>query len=335
MSIYIDRNFLLQVSPKLQRFSRKKDDLYNFRCPLCGDSQKNKTKARGFVFRKKNDYFYMCHNCGVSTTFYNFLRQVDENLCKEYQLERYKEGTQNANTPKPDFAEAKEKPVFRQKISLESLDTLPTEHFAKAYVHARKIPKSFYSQLYYAPDFRQFIQELGVEKEGLREGDQRLVIPFYDRQKNLIAIQGRALGESPLRYITIKIDDVNNKVFGLDRVDTESMVYVTEGPIDSMFLENAVATADSNLESITDCVDKSNVVLVFDNEPRNKEIIAKLEHAIDNHFNVVIWPEFMEEKDINDMVLNGFSPDEIQDIVNKNTFVNLRAKMEFVNWKKI
>jgi hypothetical protein len=113
------------------------------------------------------------------------------------------------------------------------------------------------------------------------------------------------------------------------------MVYVTEGPIDSMFLENAVATADSNLESITDCVDKSNVVLVFDNEPRNKEIINKINHAIENHFNVVIWPEFIEEKDINEMVLNGFSPDEIQDIISKNTFVNLRAKMEFVNWKKI
>ena len=149
------------------------------------------------------------------------------------------------------------------------------------------------------------------------------------------AIQGRSLGESKLRYITLKLHDDNKKVFGLDRIDTDKIVYVVEGPIDSMFLPNAVATADSNLESITDTLDKSKVVLVFDNEPRNKEIVNKMEHAIDNHFNVVIWPEMIVEKDINDMILADFSSDEIQDFIDKNTFNNLRAKMEFVNWKKV
>jgi hypothetical protein len=279
----------------------------------------------------------MCHNCGVSTTFYNFLKQVDENLLKEYQLERYKNGeTGNNNYSKPDFEEYKqETPKFKKALELLSIDSLPEAHFAKNYVQQRRIPETFYSQLYFAEDFAAFIQNLGIEKEGLKKNDQRLVIPFYDKEKNLVAIQGRALGESKLRYITLKLHDDNKKVFGLDRANTESMVYVTEGPIDSMFLENAVATADSNLESITDSLDKSKVVLVFDNEPRNKEIVSKIEHAIDNHFNVVIWPEFITEKDVNDMVLNNFSPDEIQDIVNKNTFINLRAKMEFVNWKKI
>ena len=338
MSVFIDRTFLLRMSPKLPRFAKKKDDLYNFRCPLCGDSQKNKTKSRGFVYRKQNDYFYMCHNCGVSTTFYNFLKLVDETLVKEYQLERYKNGeTGNNNYPKPDFEDFKaEKPTFKKALELPSIDSLPEAHFAKGYVHDRRIPKTFHSQLYYAEDFAAFIQSLGLENTNLKEKDNRLVIPFYDKEKNLVALQGRALGESKLRYITLKLHDDNKKVFGMDRANTELMVYVTEGPIDSMFLENAIATADSNLESVTDCVDKSNVVLVFDNEPRNKEIVAKMEHAIDNHFNVVIWPEYIKEKDINDMVLDSdFSLDEIQDIVNKNTFINLRAKMEFVNWKKV
>jgi len=335
MSVYIDRTFLLRMSPKLGRFTQKKPDLYNFRCPLCGDSQKNKTKARGFVYRKKDDYFYMCHNCSASTTFYNLLKSVDETLLKEYQLERYKNGTNNANTPRPDFSEAKEKPVFKEKLQLESIESLPEAHFAKNYVQSRKIPKSFHSQLYFAPDFSTFIQNLGIEKESLQKNDQRLVIPFFDENKNLVAVQGRALGESKLRYITIKLHDDNSKVFGLDRIDKDEKVYVVEGPIDSMFLDNAVATADANLESIVNVLDRSNVVLIFDNEPRNKQIVEKLEHAIDNHFSVVIWPEFMEEKDINDMILTGFSPDEIQDIISKNTFVNLRAKMEWVNWKRV
>ena len=337
MSVFIDRSFLLQVSPKLQRFTKKKDDLYNFRCPLCGDSQKNKTKTRGYVFRKKNDYFYMCHNCGVSTTFYNFLKQVDPNLVQEYQLERYKNGeTGNNNYPKPEFEEYKaEKPTFKKALELPTIDSLPEAHFAKNYVQQRRIPETFYSQLYFAEDFASFVQGLGIEKEGLHKNDQRLVIPFYDKEKNLVAIQGRALGESKLRYITIKLHDDNHKVFGADRIDEDKTIYVVEGPIDSMFLDNAVATADSNLESITSLYDKSKVVLVFDNEPRNKEIIKKIDDAIEKHYHVVIWPEMIDSKDINDMILDGFSPDEIQDIISKYTFVNLRAKAELVNWKKI
>jgi hypothetical protein len=337
MSVFIDRSFLLQVSPKLQRFTKKKDDLYNFRCPLCGDSQKNKLKARGYIHRKQNDYFYMCHNCGVSTTFYNFLKQVDPNLLQEYQLERYKNGeTGNNNYPKPEFEEFKtERPTFKKALELPTIESLPEAHFAKNYIQQRRIPETFYSQLYYAEDFAAFIQSLGIEKEGLHQNDKRLVIPFYDKEKNLLAVQGRSLGESKLRYITMKLHDDNKKVYGLDRIDTDKLVYVVEGPIDSMFLENAVATADSNLESITDVLDKSKVVLIFDNEPRNKEIVNKIHHAIDNHFNVVIWPEMVEAKDINDMILDGFSPDEIQEFIDKNTFVNLRAMMEFVNWKKI
>jgi transcription elongation factor Elf1 len=337
MSVFIDRSFLLQVSPKLQRFSKKKDDLYNFRCPLCGDSQKNKLKSRGYVYRKKNDYFYMCHNCGVSTTFYNFLKQVDPNLLQEYQLERYKNGeTGNNNYPKPDFEEYKsEKPTFKKALELPTIDSLPEAHFAKSYVQQRRIPETFYSQLYFSEDFATFIQNLGIEKEGLHKNDQRLVIPFYDKEKNLIAIQGRSLGESKLRYITLKLHNDNQKVFGMDRINEEEMICVVEGPIDSMFLDNAVATADSNLESISNTYDKSKVVLIFDNEPRNKEIVMKIDKAIENHYNVVIWPEMIESKDINDMVLDGFSPDEIQDIISKHTFVNLRAKAEFINWKKI
>ena len=337
MSVFIDRSFLLQVSPKLQRFTRKKDDLYNFRCPLCGDSHKNKTKSRGYIFRKKNDYFYMCHNCGISTTFYNFLKQIDPNLLKEYQLERYKNGeTGTNNYPKPDFEEFKaEKPVFKKSLELPSIESLPEAHFAKVYVQQRRIPEALWSELYYAEDFAAFIQDLGIEKEGLHKEDKRLVIPFYNEKKELMAVQGRSLGESKLRYITLKLHDDNKKVYGLDRIDMDELVYVVEGPIDSMFLSNAVATADSNLESIVATLDKSKVVLVFDNEPRNKEIVSKINSAIDNHFNVVIWPEFVDSKDINEMILDEFSPDEIQDIISKNTFVNLRAKMEFVNWKKI
>jgi predicted RNA-binding Zn-ribbon protein involved in translation (DUF1610 family) len=336
MSVYIDRTFLLRLSPKLSKFTQKKEDLYNFRCPLCGDSQKNKSKSRGYVYRKKNDYFYMCHNCGVSTTFFNLLDKVDPNLSKEYSLERYKDSASGNNYVKPNFEEFKtELPKFKKTLGIPSIKSLPKEHYAKVYVESRKIPEEFHSELYFAEDFKGFVDSLQIEKEGLKEEDPRLVIPFYDADKNLIAFQGRALGESKLRYITVKLSDDNSKVFGLDRINQEETIYVVEGPIDSMFLENAVATADSNLSSISKLFDKNKVVLVYDNEPRNKDICKQIDKCIEEHYNVVIWPEYVEEKDINDMILNGFLPDEIQEIISKNTFVNLRAKMEFINWKKV
>lgn len=335
MSVILDRKFLLLISPKLSRFTQKKDDLYNFRCPLCGDSQKNKTKARGFIYRKQNDYFYMCHNCGASMSFYNFLEKVDSNLIKEYSLERYKDQGR-ANTPAPSFTEFKtETPKFKHKLHIPTIASLPKEHYARLYIESRQIPKKFQNELYFAEDFKAFVESLNIDKEGLKEKDPRLVIPFYDADKNLLAFQGRALGESKLRYITVKLHNDFHKVYGLDRINQDEPIYVTEGPIDSMFLNNAVATADSNLESITKVLDKSKVVLVFDNEPRNKEICKQMEQAIDNHFSIVIWPEMITSKDINDMVLvERLLPDEIEDIISKHTFVNLRAKAEFVNWKK-
>ena len=338
MSVYIDRKYLLQVSPRLSRFSQKKEDLYNFRCPLCGDSQKNKTKCRGYVFRKKNDYFYMCHNCGASLSFYNFLDKVDPDLLKEYALERYKDGeTGTHNYPKPKFEEFKTKPVFKSKtkINLESIKSLPDKHFAKEYCQNRQIPDEKLANLYYTSDFKQFVKDIGAEKKNLVAGDHRLVIPFYDKDGNLIACQGRALGESKMRYITVKLQDDNRKFFGLDTVNEEDPIYVVEGPIDSLFLNNAIATADSNLTSATEVFDKTKLVLVFDNEPRNKEITSLMEKAIDNHFSVVVWPEMITKKDINEMVLDGLTVEDIQDIIERNTFVNLRAKMEFINWKKV
>jgi len=335
MSVFIDRTFLLRVSPKLQKFTQKKENLYNFRCPLCGDSSKNKSKTRGYIYEKKNNYFYMCHNCNASTSFYNFLDKVDPTLCKEYSLERYKNGNAT-NSPAPNFENFKAPaPKFKKSLTIPSIESLPDGHFAKTYVEARQIPQAFYSELYYAEDFKKFVESLNLEKDTLKENDPRLVIPFYDEDKNLIAFQGRALGESKLRYITIKMNDDNHKVFGLDRIDKDKTIYVVEGPIDSMFLENAISTADANLMSASKLFDRTKIVLVYDNEPRNKELHKQMEKAIDEHYAVVIWPELIIEKDVNEMVLNGgFSPDEIQDFISKSTFVNLRAKMEFINWKK-
>ena len=340
MSVFIDRKYLKLISPKLNRFTQKKEDLFNFRCPFCGDSQKHLHKARGYVYRKKNDYYYKCQNCGVGHTMYNFINLLDANMVKEYSMERYTNGeTGNQNYPKPEKKELKfETPVFkkRKEINLPKIIDLPMDHYAAQYCIGRKIPEATYNTLHYANDFKQFIDELLPDHgKELKEDDPRLIIPFYDIDGSLLAVQGRSLRDSKIRYITIKLAEESIKIFGLDRVNKEEKVYVTEGPIDSLFLPNAVATADANLANAVNYIPREKLVLVFDNEPRNKDICKLMDKAIENHFAICIWPEMMQEKDINDMILSGFTSDEIVDIINKNTFVNLRAKMEFIQWKKV
>ena len=333
MSVYIDRQFLLRVSPKLQRFVQKKTDLYNFRCPFCGDSQKNKSKCRGFIYRKKNDYFFTCHNCGVGHTFYNFLVHVDPSMVKEYQLERYKDGqTGNHNYTKPETMVNIPKPVFKERIKLDSIYSLPDDHFAKVYVKNRKIPENKWTDLYFAPDFAEFVASYSIEKD-LKADDPRLIIPFYDKDKNLFAFQGRALGESKLKYITVKINEEAKKLYGLDRVDLSKKVYVVEGPIDSMYLDNCIATADANLAFASEVSD--NIVLVNDNEPRNKEIVRQIRDNIKNGYSVCLWPDTIVEKDINDMILSGLTKEKIMSIIDEHTYSGLRAEFEFNNWRKV
>lgn len=340
MAVHIDRKFLYLLSPKLERFVQKKTDLYNFRCPYCGDSSKKSYKTRGYVYRKKNDYFFKCHNCGESHTFYNFIKDIDPTLLKEYTLDRYRNGEDgNQNYPKHEFSIPTpvfdhKPPVFstRPKLDLDSIKSLPDGHFAKDYVIGREIPETKWNDIYFAPEFYNFIETLNVETNEL-PNDPRLIIPFFDRDKKLTMVQGRSLGSSKaLRYITIKIDEDADKIYGLDSVDTTKKVYVVEGPIDSMFLNNAVATADANLSHAGALFD--DVTLIFDNEPRNKELVQQIKNALDKDFPICLFPDTIHSKDINEMIVNGISPERLHTIIEQNTFSGLRAQLEFTKWKK-
>jgi len=335
MSVYIDRKYLHLISPKLERFAQKKQDLYNFRCPICGDSKKNKSKCRGYIYRKGNDYFYTCHNCGIGHTFYNFMKVTDPSLLGQYALERYTNGeTGNNNYPKPTFEEYKSSPVFTKTFDLPNMNELDDNHIAKQYVISRKIPKEYYSELYYTEDFKKLVASMGIEKKDLMENDVRLVIPFYGADKNLVSFQGRTLTSSKVKYITIVANENAPKFFGLDRLDTNKRAYILEGPIDSMFIPNSIATADSNLIRAKK-LNIPDMTLVYDNEPRNKDLVRQIREAVKLNFNVCLLPDRILEKDINDQILNGKSSDEIVALIDEFTFSGLRAELEFMKWKKI
>jgi len=331
MSIITDKKFLSMVSSSLEKFAWKKDNLANCRCPLCGDSQKNKNRARGYFYQKGNNIFYRCHNCGVSTTFYKFLEQVSPALCREYALERWKKGENgHSNYAKPEFKF--EQPAFDGKrIDLPSVVELADDHECKEYVVSRKIPMDFHSDLFYAENFAEFVHRYIPDKPVGQE--PRLIIPLRNSEKKLIGFQGRAIYPSEVKYITIKFDENQEYLsYGMDRVDFNSTVYVTEGPIDSMFLPNAVAILGMNHE-LDPSVKKP--VFVLDNEPRNREVIKQYDKLIKNDYRVCIWPDNITQKDVNDMVRSGMSRGEVLETINKNIYSGLSAELRLSVWKKV
>ena len=183
---YIDAKYISLVSPQLEKFTKKKDSLYNFRCPYCGDSQKHKNKTRGYIFKIKNDFVFKCHNCGVGRTFTNFLKDNCVQLYNQYIMERYREGLtgKNTQTKNPDFNFTK--PEFRKRktgIDLEKISELNTTHPARVYLEERKIKELDY--FYYCPKFKEWTNSQVDVFPNLKQDGPRIIIPLRDKDGNM------------------------------------------------------------------------------------------------------------------------------------------------------
>lgn len=342
MSLYLEKKFTLFLSTKIPKFKQKDDYLWNFRCMFCGDSKKNKFKARGYIYRKKSNLFFICHNCQKSLKFSTFLKHVDASLYNQFQLESMSEKASNTNTTVVDSSLFVSKPFplqqTKNKIDLPTLNSLDDDNEGKIYAKNRKIPRDYMTKLYYANDFKKFVEMLHPSYDklaSLKQNESRIIIPFYDQNNMLLGFQGRAINPSKIKYITIKLHESNKKIFGLNNVNFKQRIYVLEGPIDSMFLPNSIATMDASLDRVIDDLGCHDFVFIFDNEPRNKEIISHMKKIINLNKNICIWPNNIEEKDINDMILSGKSKSQILGIIDTHTFSNLRANLEFERWKKL
>ena len=320
----IDSKYIGLVSSRLQKFKRVKADLYNFRCPICGDSQRNKTKARGYLYPVKNNTNFKCHNCGASLSFNNFLKELDPTLHKQYTLEKFKEGHTGRNfvveEPKFEFV----KPVFKKKLDLPKASEVSV---AREYLEKRKLnPEKFY----FADKFKEWTNTQKVTFDTIGRDESRIIIPMYDKHNNLIGFQGRSLVPNPVKYITVMLSDDFPKLYGLETIDEEKPIYIVEGPFDSTFVENAVAMCGSDVDIRS--LGWRDYIWVLDNEPRNREIVNRIAKLIDRGDKVVIWGNNIIEKDINDMILAGH---DVMSMLKLNTYSGLEAKVKFNNWKKI
>ena len=320
----IDSKYIGLVSSRLQKFKRVKADLFNFRCPICGDSQKHKNKARGYIYPVKADMNFKCHNCGTSSTFSNFIKTLDPVLYKQYIFEKFKERNTGKGSiyeePKFEF----KKPVFQQKLDLPRASEVP---IAKQYLTQRGLEAS---NFFFAAKFKEWVNTKKYTFHDVTKDESRIIIPMHDEDKNIIGFQGRSLGPNNVKYITVMLNEDAPKIYGLDKIDTKKPIYILEGPFDSTFVENSVAMCGSDLDIRS--FGWSSYIWVFDNEPRNREIIERIHKTINRGDKVVIWPSSIQEKDVNDMINSGH---DVRRVIESNTYSGLQAKIKFNYWKKI
>jgi hypothetical protein len=272
----------------------------------------------------KNNTNFKCHNCGASLSLNNFIKKLDTTLHKQYTLEKFKEGHTGRSfvVDEPEFKF--KKPVFRKKLDLPKASE---NFFAKEYLEERKLnPEKFY----FTDKFKEWTNTKKQTFDSTYRDEPRIIIPMYDRDKNLIGFQGRSLTHNSVKYITVMLEDSAPKIYGLDTIDEKLPVYVVEGPFDSTFINNSVALCGSDGD--LGHLEGSDTILVYDNEPRNREIVGRIERCIERNQKVVIWPSNIVEKDINDMVLGGH---DVMSVIKLNTYSGLEAKIKFNTWKKI
>lgn len=332
MSAWLDIKYANLVSSRLERFKVKTHSPYSatFRCPICGDSKKSSTKTRGGFFQKQDSIIFKCFNCGAGRNIPSLLRELDVNLYKEYMLEKFVDKDQ----PKLQQLIPQKKIYTKGSplSKLKKISQLTWDHPAKLYVVNRKIPNTAHSKLYYCSKFASWTNSMIPQKLSTTHDTPRLVIPFLDQSGNMFGYQGRSFDPNDkVRYITIMLQP-DKKVFGLDTVNLLKKHYIVEGPIDSLFLPNAIAMggADINMELVN-----SNSVFVYDNEPRNTDIVNRMKKVLDSGYSICIWPTDLKYKDINDMILGGMTQSQLLDIINENTCNGMSGIMKLNEWKKL
>jgi hypothetical protein len=333
---YIEKKYIGLVASRLEKFCEKGPDNYNFRCPYCGDSQRTKNKARGYLYAIKDTFNYKCHNCGKSSSFKTFIKDIDSSLHDQYVIEKFKHSkNQKIGLVPESKIQLKETPKKQLKkfFDLPTISELNKEHFARQYVEQRKIPENKFNDLYFCEKFKVWTNSQKQTFKSIQYDEPRIIIPLTYNKK-IFGFQGRSLSKKPkLKYITIILDNSYPKIYGLDFIDWSKSVYVVEGPLDSMFIENSIAMvgADLNVNVIPN-YEKTDYIFVYDNEKRNKEIVNRIEKTIDDGDMVVIWPDDLKEKDINDMILSGIP---VMEMLKDRTYKGLQAKAKFIGWKRV
>lgn len=294
----------------------------NFRCHLCGDSKKSASLKRGWFERNDANLVYHCYNCGKWIPFVTYLKTYFPEYYIDYIKEVYSFSGNIYQEEKPHVNED----IFSSSIDsldLQRIIEFPKSHAAYVYLKNRKIPERLYSDIYYCDNFYEWAQEKdpgNFNSENHFKHDQRVLFPLRDFNKKIFGVSARSIKGKTPKYITIKFDENEDKIFGLDRINLDDNVFVLEGPIDSFFIKNSIAMvgSTSGLEKLFSLIPKEKLIIVPDNEKRNKFTTNYMKKALNLDLKVVIWPQSFKFKDINEAIVAGIPSEEINKFINNN-----------------
>lgn len=344
--LYIDLKYTALVGSRIKNFKQKSQYVWQYTCPYCSDWTSEKVKARGYIYRKKTDLFTKCHHCGHGSNIGNLIKHFDEQLYKQYVVERYTNNVSKFSDHKdvtPLFQPSKEVNLEEVELvddvlsSIKRIDQLATDHPARKYVEGRMIRPEHLSLFYFAPKFKKFVNK-HVEKftaESLERDHPRLIIPYFNAHGKVVMFNGRAFGDEEPKYMMVRLDEDCEKVFGLERVDYSKTIYVCEGEIDSLTLDNMVGVGGAaSFDSHVIQRIKTNAVLIHDNEPRSREVTKIVAKTIKQGYNCFLPPETFEFKDLNEAIQNGMTREALKELIDANSFQGIRAELRFTTWKK-
>lgn len=336
-----EQYYINRLGTQLKGFAKKSATLFNFSCPICGDSSKT-SKKRGYIFKKKNNWLFFCHNCNASQRFTTFLKSQNPVLFKEFQLDIFSEKKKvrptnveekevTMSSAKPSFSKKPEKCKYRIRAEKYSI---PFTSDAECYIIDRKVSlKNFlYTDKFYEFCNRVLPQSFDLKKVG-KYDHPRIIIPFYDETGNLILFQGRAMGDQKPKYITIKINEDVPKIYGLDKLNTDKPIYVVEGVFDAMSIDNAIAVLDSNYVRAGNYFDKTKLVVIPDLDTRNLQVLKSIKKCIDQGFAVSLLKK-INGKDLNEIICSGVSKEALEKMINKFTTRGAKSALEFIKWRK-
>jgi len=340
--LHVDLPYVTRLSPYLENFKQKNQYLWNYSCNICGDVSKGRKKARGYIYRPagSNHLNVKCHHCSYSASFGSYLKKFFPEVYKEYVFTRY-ENTSKSHVPHKNIKEQFNTIVVPMQLEdsnvakLKRCDSISDTHPVARFLAKRMIPKDKWNLLFYTTQFKKYVNSIIPNKfKDTSEDHPRLVIPYTNEHGKMFAFVARAFGQEEPRYYTIKIDDTE-KVFGLDRLDPSKKVYAVEGAIDSLFLPNTIAVSGASFDCETVRALKSNITLVFDNEPRSKEIVKIIDKHIKLGYKVALLPHNIKTKDINEHILSGMTPKDVLDLIDANTYQGTEAMLKFTMWKQV
>lgn len=334
MAAWLDEKYLKLLSHRLDGFAQKGVHRYNCRCPICGDSEKKKNKKRGNFYVHSGSLMYHCFNCNASLRFSTFLKDFDSNLYNQYTVERFKEEmNRTINEDVEKHVPETQKYVPDIFADLPLVSDLKDTHPAKVFCVNRMLPLDRFD-FRYAESFIAWTKGY-TEKFVNWKGDDhsRIVIPWRDRNDKIIGYSARSFdGIQEQKYYRIFVDSaVKEHFFGMDRLDETKQVYVLEGEIDSLMLDNAVAVANGKLHTYMN----KNAIYIPDGDRRNKHICKGISDMIDLGLKVCLLPDGLPGKDLNELVCAGFTNKDLMDIIIKNTFQGLEARLKFNQWKVV